>query len=120
MALVQDPDEAAFPGMPTAAIQEAYPQIVAPVAELADRLCEWLDRLPEVPSLEAVVSNTDPDLEDRDELTPLTCPECGGTLWLHDEYGARRFRCRVGHAFSIDGMLAGKQTVIERALWRPW
>jgi two-component system, chemotaxis family, protein-glutamate methylesterase/glutaminase len=117
VAMVQDPDEAAFPGMPAAAIEEADPQIVASAAKLADRLCEWLDELPKVPSLEAVVNSTDPDPADIDELTPLTCPECGGTLWLHEEYGARRFRCRVGHAFSIDGMLVGKQTAVERALW---
>jgi two-component system chemotaxis response regulator CheB len=116
LALVQDPDEAAFPGMPAAAVEEADPQIVAPVAELADHLCGWLDQLPKL-SLEAVVSDADPQPAGGDEITPQTCPECGGTLWLHDDYGARRFRCRVGHTFSIDGMLAGKQTVIERALW---
>jgi two-component system, chemotaxis family, protein-glutamate methylesterase/glutaminase len=117
MALVQDPEEAAFPGMPAAAIEEADPQIVGPVTGLAGHLCQWVDELPKVSSLEAVVSETDPEPADSDELTPLTCPECGGTLWVHDEFGARRFRCRVGHAFSIDGMLLGKQTAVERALW---
>jgi two-component system chemotaxis response regulator CheB len=117
LALVQDPAEAAFPGMPDAAIEEADPQIVGPVADLADHLCEWLDELPKVTSLEAVVSNSDPEHENGNELTPLTCPECGGTLWLHDDFGARRFRCRIGHAFSINGMLAGKQVALERALW---
>jgi two-component system chemotaxis response regulator CheB len=47
----------------------------------------------------------------------MTCPECGGTLWLNDAYGAQRFRCRVGHTFSYDGLLLGKQTALEHALW---
>jgi two-component system chemotaxis response regulator CheB len=51
------------------------------------------------------------------ELTPLTCPECGGTLWHRDDYGAERYRCRVGHTFSADGLMLGKQTALETALW---
>jgi two-component system chemotaxis response regulator CheB len=42
LALVQDPEEAEFPGMPRAAIEKADPQVVAPVSELAGRVCAWL------------------------------------------------------------------------------
>jgi two-component system chemotaxis response regulator CheB len=59
----------------------------------------------------------DPISDDTTDLTPMTCPECGATLWLRDAYGAQRFRCRVGHTFSFDGLLLGKQTVLEHALW---
>ena len=51
------------------------------------------------------------------ELTPLTFPECGGTLWRLEDYGSERFRCRVGHAFSADGLLLGKNAAVESALW---
>jgi two-component system chemotaxis response regulator CheB len=53
----------------------------------------------------------------NDDLTPFTCPDCGGSLWLHEEYGARRYRCRVGHTFSAEGLLLGKREALEAALW---
>ena len=43
LALVQDPAEAAFPNMPSAAISAADPQYVEPVAALPARLRAWLD-----------------------------------------------------------------------------
>ena len=112
-ALVQDPTQAAFPGMPRAAIEEADPQFVGPVSALTERLCSWLARLPD-----------DPEEADPPEPPPapksptsLTCPECGGTLFDHDVFGAERLRCRVGHTFSLDGLAMGKQEAVEKALW---
>jgi two-component system chemotaxis response regulator CheB len=116
MALVQDPEEAAFPNMPLAAIQEAEPQVVGPAADLAAHVCEWVAQLPEL-SPEASVSASVPYPDEDADVTPMTCPECGGTLWLANSFGAQRFRCRVGHTFSFDGLMVGKQTVLEHALW---
>ncbi len=117
LALVQSPEQAAFPTMPRAAIKEADPQVIAPVAELAAYLCDWVAQLPEQPP-EAIMTAADPQTDETSAgLTPMTCPECGGTLWLRDAYGAQRFRCRVGHTFSFDGLLLGKQAVLEHALW---
>jgi two-component system, chemotaxis family, protein-glutamate methylesterase/glutaminase len=58
-----------------------------------------------------------PDPPAGQNLTPLTCPECEGTLWLHAAYGAERFRCRAGHSFSADRLMVGKQNALESALW---
>jgi two-component system, chemotaxis family, protein-glutamate methylesterase/glutaminase len=116
LTLVQDPEEAAFPGMPSAAIEDATPQFVGPVATLADRICDWLAGLPDTP-LEAVMGPTEPAHASPGQLTPLTCPECGGTLWHHDDYGTQRYRCRVGHTFSAENLMFGKQAAIEAALW---
>ena len=114
LALVQDPAEAAFPSMPKAAIEEAGPQFVGPVDALAGHLMSWLAGLgQEVPVAHAAVEAT----EDDRELTPFTCFECGGTLWLRDDYGARQLRCRVGHTFSVQGLLVDKQAALECALW---
>jgi two-component system chemotaxis response regulator CheB len=47
----------------------------------------------------------------------FSCPECHGTLWEADDAGILRFRCRVGHAYSPDSMLAAQTDSVDRALW---
>jgi two-component system chemotaxis response regulator CheB len=47
----------------------------------------------------------------------FSCPECHGTLWEVDENGLLRFRCRVGHVYSPDSMLAAQTDEVDRALW---
>jgi len=113
LALVQEPAEATFPSMPVAAIEEARPQFVGPVSMLADRLGGWVGELEQ----EVTEVRAAKEFADDPELTPFTCFECGGTLWLRDEYGAQRLRCRVGHTFSVDSLLLDKHTALERALW---
>ena len=122
LAVVQDPERAAFPGMPLAAIHEGEPHFVGPAAALAERVLQWLDELPASRATLNLAPAEDPveELGGDDEmadLTPLTCPECGGTLWHRHDYGAERYRCRVGHTFSADGLMLGKQAALESALW---
>jgi two-component system chemotaxis response regulator CheB len=50
-------------------------------------------------------------------VSVFTCPECSGTLWEHEESGVLRFRCRVGHVYSPDSMLAAQTDSVDRALW---
>ena len=56
--------------------------------------------------------------EDRPgRVSVLTCPECHGTLWEADEESILRFRCRVGHVYSAESMLAAQTDEVDRALW---
>ena len=43
-----------------------------------------------------------------------TCPDCNGSLVSIDE---GHFRCRVGHAWTADSLLAARDVEIEGALW---
>ena len=47
----------------------------------------------------------------------FSCPECGGALWELQDGELTRFRCRVGHAFSIDSILGAQAEQIEESLW---
>jgi len=46
-----------------------------------------------------------------------SCPECGGVLREIQEGGVSRFRCRVGHLYSSDSLLADQGVAVEKALW---
>ena len=117
LTLVQDPAESLFSGMPEAAISLARPEVVAGVAELAERIGTWAARLsaPARPSeVDPVPVDSDPE---PDQVTPFTCPDCGGTLSLEEREGIERFRCRVGHAYSAAALAVGKDEALEKALW---
>ena len=136
--VIQSPSGAAFPGMPSAAIAGSRPDKACPAAEIGSALAAWIAGL-EPPSAADLmhdehdtvntvntVNTADPldtlDGEERRqvddaELSAFTCPECGGTLRVERAHGTERFRCRVGHAFSASGLLAGKQDALEAALW---
>ena len=128
LALVQDPEEAMFGGMPRSAIENVDVDYVLPIAALA----ETVVRLAGEPAAQEGSSVT-PELEDevaaaemditalggRQEGKPsgFSCPECHGVLWEIVEGELVRFRCRVGHAYSPDSLFASQSENLEEALW---
>lgn len=51
------------------------------------------------------------------ELSPFSCPDCGGNLWHIKDGKMSRYRCHVGHAFTENGLSVAQQDDVERALW---
>jgi two-component system chemotaxis response regulator CheB len=47
----------------------------------------------------------------------MSCPECHGVLWEHRDGNVLAFRCRVGHAFTEEALLAIQAEQLEAALW---
>jgi two-component system chemotaxis response regulator CheB len=47
----------------------------------------------------------------------MTCPECHGTLWEARDGDLVHFRCRVGHAYTAESLLAHQADQLEAALW---
>jgi two-component system chemotaxis response regulator CheB len=130
--LIQDPTEAMYDGMPSAALRAVPTATTLPLASLAgaaaDRV-KQLGRLEEpapvsVPSelaLEAAMAELDEAaLQDVDRPgvpAGLACPDCHGALFEIDEEVFVRFRCRVGHAWSPDSLLVQQHEELESALW---
>jgi two-component system chemotaxis response regulator CheB len=129
IGVVQDPQDALFPGMPQSAIGNDSPGYIVPVAEIGPLLTH-LAREParaaqqEVPrAMEMEVNDAAFDMEtvaDPDKPgTPSVfgCPECGGVLWEMREDAMLRYRCRVGHAYTADSLIAEQSLHLEAALW---
>jgi two-component system chemotaxis response regulator CheB len=124
-AVVQDPTEATFPGMPASAARYADPDHIVSLdklpALLASLSTQARDREPtaaEIPGAQQSEQPSEARAEAQaGELSEFTCPECGGTLWEQREGDLLRFRCRVGHAYSTESLLTQQTDALEGALW---
>jgi two-component system chemotaxis response regulator CheB len=120
--LVQDPEEALYRGMPTNAIEHVDVDAVLPLAHLGGWLAEHLANGPPPRGRAREMSNPEapevgaPPREDA-LGTRFTCPDCGGVLFEQSEVGLTRFRCSVGHVFSIESLADGQAQQLEGALW---
>jgi two-component system chemotaxis response regulator CheB len=113
MAIVQDPDEALAPSMPASAIEATDVDFILPVEQIGPKLVE----LAPIESTEKVrVIWTGEGNMSATEQT-YACPECGGVLEEAKEGGMLRFRCRVGHMYSPESLLADQTEAVEKALW---
>jgi two-component system chemotaxis response regulator CheB len=135
LGVVQDPDDAQHAGMPSSAIRAAAPEYVVPVAQMPALLTELIGtEVPDPPVdetlppemarlLEAEVAIAELTADSlREPHRPgsaagLSCPDCQGSLFVVDEKDYVRFRCRVGHAWSAQSLMAEHGTAIEGALW---
>jgi two-component system, chemotaxis family, protein-glutamate methylesterase/glutaminase len=50
-------------------------------------------------------------------LTGLVCPDCRGALTLRMARRLVQFTCRVGHAYSPEELVAGKEGALESRMW---
>ncbi len=122
-AVVQDPEDADYPSMPHSAIMNVEVDYVLPLAGIAPLLVELIrepleDLEPEPEDLdmkEELEHGHDP--EEQGVPSDLTCPECGGSLRESRVEEVVHFRCRTGHAYSPETLLAKQDDVVEAALW---
>jgi two-component system chemotaxis response regulator CheB len=116
-AFIQDPREAAYSGMPLAAMA-AVPN--APVLALHDMVTELRALISAPPSAHrvAVMGNEMGRPLQDNPISPFTCPDCHGTLWEINEGDDLRYECRVGHSFSSAALLEALGDEVENALWQ--
>jgi two-component system, chemotaxis family, protein-glutamate methylesterase/glutaminase len=119
--LAQDPDDALYPAMPANAIAYARPDYVLPVEELVDKLVRLTAASAGVEGKELPVIDDAPapsaEVAQQGEIAPFSCPECGGTLWERMEGATASYRCRVGHAYTMNSLVAKHVESVERTLW---
>jgi two-component system chemotaxis response regulator CheB len=130
VAVVQEPADAIYNGMPRSALENVEVDYCAPASEIASILSrlvnepvQWEGGDPVSDDMEKEIDVAEFDLESmKDNDRPgnpsrYTCPECHGVLFEIDEEGLLRFRCRVGHAYSAETLLSEQSEALEAALW---
>jgi two-component system, chemotaxis family, protein-glutamate methylesterase/glutaminase len=129
--VVQDPEDALYPAMPSSAIAAHEPDHVAPLAEIPS-IIDRLAREHVPPANEGETMDDELALEQSfaafelaalhgqdvpGRPSALGCPSCGGALWETQDGDVLRFRCRVGHAFAPEALLHSQEARVEEALW---
>jgi two-component system, chemotaxis family, protein-glutamate methylesterase/glutaminase len=130
IAIVQDPNDALFPGMPRNAMEAVDIDYCLSKGEIAPLLV----RLSQEPVAEKIAPPVPEDMQKESEIEAMNmgtiedeekpgtpsvfgCPECGGVLWELEDGELLRFRCRVGHAFGAEGLLSTQSEALDTALW---
>ena len=105
-AIVQDPAEALFPGMPRSALDNVAVDHVLPIDEIAQHLVSLVNErvtgsAPAVSyemDMEARMAELQEDAVQSDERpgqpSGFSCPDCGGVLWELVDGERMRYRCR--------------------------
>ena len=128
LAIVQDPDDADYPDMPTNALAEVEVDYRLPIdkmgeviSHIAEQPAAYIETVPKDIKKEAkIAEQTMSDIigeEKIGHLAPMSCPECNGPLWQIDSDRVRRYRCHVGHGFTAKALMASQDTALEQALW---
>ncbi len=125
VTLVQDPETAQHPGMPRSAIAYGSPDGVGSPAELANLIVELAnDPIDQIEGgdqtmndhSQEVAHQTDEDPQPG-EKTGLTCPECGGAIWMQESGNVASFACRVDHKYTAETFAVEQGRTVEAAVW---
>jgi two-component system, chemotaxis family, protein-glutamate methylesterase/glutaminase len=142
IAVVQEPADASFPSMPANAIRVVDVDHVLPASQIAALIAGLSENFikgepamarkhrPTTQSPRRGDPGEEPEPQDVSDETEVqdmqkefgppsgqTCPDCGGALWEIQDGALARYRCHVGHQFSIEGLDAEQQDAVESALW---
>ena len=126
VAIVQDPGDADYPGMPVSAIHNVAVDHVLPLAGIGGLIDSLLyeprpagegscDEVEEEPDTMGV--SEEPEINRGAEPSGLTCPECGGSLFEKPGEHPLHFRCRTGHAYSPESLFSKQFHALEGSLW---
>ncbi|AFZ14203.1 CheB methylesterase [Crinalium epipsammum PCC 9333] len=129
VAIVQNPKEAMFSGMPTSAVENVEVDYIMPLSGIPSLLAELVNQpvtkeeqpMPDEMEIESDIAELEINAVHKHDRpgnpSGFACPACGGSLWEIQEGHLLRFRCRTGHAYSSGTLLAEQSEALEEALW---
>jgi two-component system, chemotaxis family, protein-glutamate methylesterase/glutaminase len=128
VTIVQDPNEAEYPDMPFSVINAMQVDYVVSLTEMGTLLEELTKSIPETESeapsdvvLDAKVSGEAiTDIATTLKIgkpTVYTCPDCGGVLFEHGQDAILKFKCHIGHSYTVRDLLKKQTEEVEDSLW---
>ena len=128
-ALVQDPSDAEEPSMPESALRHVDVDHCVPLADMAQLLAA-LAAAPPTASSAAPAARLKHEqalmLFEGDAMehltavatpSPFVCPDCHGGLWEITDSSPLRYRCHVGHGFTIRTLQHAMTDTADEAVW---
>ncbi|MGW4207544.1 chemotaxis protein CheB [Lentzea sp. NPDC004789] len=130
LTVVQDPEDAVYPGMPESVLQHVEVDHVLPVVQIGPLLARLagehadlaiIEPVSDALRLEVAVAHDDAgaaygDIPKIGSPTTFTCPDCSGSLVEMPGEGVQ-YRCLVGHAWTADALMDAYGGTLERAMW---
>ena len=131
--IIQDPEEATYPEMPSSVQEFVETDYSLPAAEigaiLSQLVLEEVEEKQELPknewerlALEVKIATEDnafeKDIMDMGKMAAFTCPDCHGALIRLQEGRRIRYRCHTGHSFTASSLLSGITETVEDTLWQ--
>jgi two-component system chemotaxis response regulator CheB len=128
ITIVQDPKDAAYPGMPESALNNLKVDYSVPISGMGSLLEKLTHERPgkskpipkdvrtEAEIAERVLSDV-AAVNSLGKQVPYNCPECGGVLWEMNNPKVSRYRCHTGHSFTLSALLESQGEKIEETLW---
>lgn len=116
VAVVQDPTDARYPGMPRSALDHVAVDHCVPAAAMGALLGRLAaerdaDAAPPAASKEAPMEG----IYDLNRPAALTCPDCGGALRETKVDTLPYFTCHIGHRYGADSMEEAQLHMVEQA-----
>jgi two-component system chemotaxis response regulator CheB len=113
-AIVQDPDEAMYSGMPANALAHVAADAVVPSALIAQTVSAMARG--EDPG-SARGGSTGARKQGHGHTLTSVCPECGGVLTEEHPAGVPQWECHVGHRYSSRSLANAQADRVEQAMW---
>jgi two-component system chemotaxis response regulator CheB len=127
VAVVQQPDDALWRGMPDSALEAVEADFVVPLCEMGATIARTVNAAPvdvgnvpdDVRREAALLGKPFATAEQGSlgELVELGCPTCGGPMHEVQSIGPNQYRCHVGHWFAAKELLDAQRNAVEESLW---
>jgi two-component system, chemotaxis family, protein-glutamate methylesterase/glutaminase len=126
VVLVQDPEQARVPSMPSAALASVRRALSVPTAELSSAVAEAVRGGAGTPARPAIdpspvrspaMPGAPTATTDLGTPAAVGCPECQGGMFERVAEGTVSYVCHVGHTWSARTLLEAEQQTVEAAIY---